>query len=76
MLIFSQAKVTVDWAGNVKVEGALEPYRSRIYRFVHDEGIRDTSIRLRSGQLRISGYVKPDTRQKVEKFLTVECPVS
>lgn len=76
MLICSRAKVTVDRTGNVKAEGALAPYQSRIFGFVDEEGINDTSIRLRHGHFQFSGNVTPRTRKKWERFLSAECPLS
>ncbi len=75
VLILSQAKLTVYRDGLVRVEGKLEPYRSRITRYVREHGIRDITVRLRDGRLVFPRSVSPRTRKKLKTFLSLECPV-
>jgi hypothetical protein len=75
MLIFSQAKLTIGGAGLVRVEGKLEPYRSRISGFVGEHGIRDITVWLRDGRFVFPKSVPPHTRKKLKNFLSAECPV-
>ena len=75
MLMFSKAVVRIDQKGNVRIEGALRPYLSRIRHFVRDERIVDASIRLRGNRLVMSGNITPEACNKVERFLAAECPV-
>ena len=75
MLIISQAKLTISEEGLVRAEGKLEPYRSRISRYVQEHGIRDITVRLRDGRLVFARSVPLRTRKKLKAFLSIECPV-
>jgi hypothetical protein len=75
LLLFSRAKVTVDRAGNVKVEGDLVPYAQRIARFVHEAGLRGVSFRHLFGRYRFSGGVDASMSQRLRNFLFAECPL-
>jgi hypothetical protein len=76
MLIFSQAKLTIGGECQVRVEGKLTPYQVRIAGFVRAHDIRNITVRLRDGRLLFPKRVPTRIRKRLERFLSIECPVA
>ena len=75
MLLFSRARVAVDRAGNVKVEGDLVPHAQRIARFAREAGLRGVGFRHLFGRYRFWRGVDAAMRQRLRNFLFAECPL-
>jgi len=75
VLFLSRAKITVDKAGHVLVEGLWERYAARIEAFVTDTGLRDCTVRFRNGRCVFSGNADESTQQRVRNFLVNQCPL-
>lgn len=75
MLILSQAVVVSDEAGDVTVEGKLEPHAAKIRRFFTEADLGRMTVRYRFGRFVFSGNLDETTRQRVLNFLVNECPM-
>lgn len=75
MLLFAEAKVTVDRRGRVSVSGSLERHRARIATFIGELGLRRVSVSLRKGKYRFRGSLDGRMEQRLRNFLVNECPL-
>ena len=69
MLILSQAKISVNTHGGVKLEGVFKQHASRVIEFIVSLGLRKATIRYRHGRFLFSRNVDPATQQRVRNFL-------
>ena len=73
MLFLSQAKITVDAEGDVRVEGKLRPQRANISVFLSELELRSVTIRYRWGKLLFSKGVPAALQQRIRNFIFSEC---
>jgi len=73
--LFSRARITLQRAGRVSLEGAIERYRGRLAPFFAELGCERGRIIHRFGQWRFSRHFDPDMRQRILNFLVNECPL-
>jgi hypothetical protein len=72
--IFPDSKISVSREGRIRITGVLAPYQSRIAFFINELGLRDVTIRHRSGRFYFPRSLDARTRQRLRNFLLAECP--